>query len=84
MTLTEVSQMRYYLANFASEWCRCDADMKRPWMGSTLLYVPFRVLIEVSQMRYYLANFASEWCRCDADMIKPPVGSTQCTSYWWL
>ena len=38
---------------FLSEWCRCGANMKKPWMGSTLMYVPFRALIEASQMRRY-------------------------------
>ena len=41
------------LPNLLSEWCRCGADMKKAWMGSTLMYVPFRLLIEASQMRRY-------------------------------
>ena len=27
--------------------------MKKAWMGSTLMYIPFRLLIEASQMRRY-------------------------------
>ena len=43
--------------NLLSEWCSSGADMKKAWMDSTLMYIPFRLLIEASLMRRYLNKF---------------------------
>ena len=36
--------------NFLSKVVRCGADMKKPRMGSTWMYVPFEGLIEAPQI----------------------------------
>ena len=61
--------------------------MRKPRMGSTLVYVPFGAWIEAPLMRQIhfchgvmisgaWANLLSEWCRSGADMREPRMGST--------
>ena len=41
------------VVNLLSEWRSSGADMIKAWIGSTLAYVLFRLLIEASLMRRY-------------------------------
>ena len=72
--------------NLLREWCSSGADMKKAWMDSTLMYIPFRLLIEASLMRRYLNkyNLWSKGDRLGLDMKIARMGHTLVYFPFWL